>query len=265
MIGIRRNDSEKKFALCLSLLLVTAMFSGCGASPSSNHSNAGSGKKHSEENTETTLSNETEGSENMGSNSTAKNLVVYFSMPETTEPENMSREEELSTVVIDGEVLGNTQYVAYIIAENTGADIFRIEPVTPYPLVHSELENFAQKEQSDNFRPEIAGTVEDIDQYDTILLGFPNWYYDMPMIMYSFLDQYNLTGKTVVPFVTSGGSGFSDAISTIKDMEPDADVVTDGLSISRNVVQDSEAARCPLPDISHIAHTADWGLPPHHL
>ncbi len=265
MIGIRRNDSEKKFALCLSLLLVTAMFSGCGASPSSNHSNAGSGKKHLEENTETTLSNETEGSENMGSNSTAKNLVVYFSMPETTEPENMSREEEYSTVVIDGEVLGNTQYVAYIIAENTGADIFRIEPVTPYPLVHSELENFAQKEQSDNFRPEIAGTVEDIDQYDTILLGFPNWYYDMPMIMYSFLDQYNLTGKTVVPFVTSGGSGFSDAISTIKDMEPDADVVTDGLSISRNVVQDSEAARCPLPDISHIAHTADWGLPPHHL
>ena len=265
MIGIRRNDSEKKFALCLSLLLVTAMFSGCGASPSSNHSNAGSGKKQSEENTETTLSNETEGSENMGSNSTAKNLVVYFSMPETTEPENMSREEEYSTVVIDGEVLGNTQYVAYIIAENTGADIFRIEPVTPYPLVHSELENFAQKEQSDNFRPEIAGTVEDIDQYDTILLGFPNWYYDMPMIMYSFLDQYNLTGKTVVPFVTSGGSGFSNAISTIKDMEPDADVVADGLSISRNVVQDSEAARCPLPDISHIAHTADWGLPPHHL
>ncbi len=67
------------------------------------------------------------------------------------------------------------------------------------------------------------------------------WYYDMPMIMYSFLDQYDLAGKTVVPFVTSGGSGFSDAISTIKDMEPDADVVTDGLSISRNVVQDSES------------------------
>ena len=97
---------KKIVVLCLSLLLVAAMFSGCSVSPSSNHSNAGSGKKQSEENTETTLSNETEGSENMGSNSTAKNLVVYFSMPETTEPENMSREEELSTVVIDGEVLG---------------------------------------------------------------------------------------------------------------------------------------------------------------
>ena len=106
---------------------------------------------------------------------------------------------------------------------------------------NSELEDIAQKEQSEKFRPEIAGTVENIGQYDTIFFGFPNWYYEMPMIMYSFLDQYDLTGKTVVPFVTSGGSGFSDAISTIKDMEPDADVVTDGLSISRNVVQDSES------------------------
>lgn len=70
--------------------------------------------------------------------------------------------------------------------------------------------------------------------------GFPNWYYDMPMIMYSFLDQYDLSGKTIVPFVTSGGSGFSDAISTIVEMEPDATVITDGLSISRNVVQDAE-------------------------
>ena len=164
---------EKIFGLCLSLLLVAAMFSGCGASPSSNHPAAGSSKQQSEENTETTLSNEMEDSENMDSNTAAKNLVVYFSMPETTEPENMSREEELSTVVIDGEVLGNTQYVAYIIAENTGADIFRIEPVTPYPLDHSELEDIAQKEQADNFRPEIAGTVENIEQYDTIFLDFP--------------------------------------------------------------------------------------------
>lgn len=232
---------KKIFVLCLSLLLAAVMLSGCGTSPSGSNSAAGSGKQQLEENTETTLSNETEDSENMSFNSKAKNLVVYFSMPETTEPENMSREEELSTVVIDGEVLGNTQYVAYIIAENTGADIFRIEPVTPYPLDHSELEDIAQKEQSENFRPEIAGTVENIGQYDTIFFGFPNWYYDMPMIMYSFLDQYDLAGKTVVPFVTSGGSGFSDAISTIKDMEPDADVVTDGLSISRNVVQDSES------------------------
>ena len=164
---------KKIFCLCLSLLLVAVMLSGCETSPSGNNPDARSGKQQLEENAETTLSNETEDSENMDSNSTAESLVVYFSMPETTEPENMSREEELSTVVIDGEVLGNTQYVAHIIAENTRADIFWIEPVTPYPLDHSELETIAQKEQSDNFRPEIAGTVEDIDQYDTIFLVSP--------------------------------------------------------------------------------------------
>lgn len=151
----------------------------------------------------------------MESGTVSKNLVVYFSMPETTAPNNMSQEEELSTVIIDGEVLGNTQYASYVIEQNTGADVFRIEPVTPYPLEHTELEEIAQKEQQENARPEIAGIVENIEQYD-------------------------LSGKTIVPFVTSGGSGFSDAISTIEQMEPDADVITDGLSISSNLVQDSE-------------------------
>lgn len=234
---------KKVFGLCLSLLLTITILSGCGASPSSNDAATESSNQQSAENaetTETTIPNETEDSNNMDSNATAKNLVVYFSMPETTDPDNMSREEELSTVIIDGEVLGNTQYVAYVIEQNTGADIFRIEPVTPYPLDHSGLEDIAQKEQQENARPEIAGVVENMEQYDTVFFGFPNWYFDMPQIMYSFLDQYDLSGKTIVPFVTSGGSGFSDAISTIEQMEPDANVITDGLSISRNVVQDSE-------------------------
>ena len=67
---------------------------------------------------------------------------MYFSVPETTNADNMSAEEEYSTVVIDGEVLGNTQYVAHVVQENTGADIFRIEPVTPYPMDHAKLELF---------------------------------------------------------------------------------------------------------------------------
>lgn len=233
---------KKIVCLCMAALLVMAALSGCGAASNENSQDdttAGSETTQDKNSTDSEQSNET-GSTETGSE-TGKSLVVYFSMPETTEPENMSREEELSTVVIDGEVLGNTQYVAMVIAENTGADIFRIEPVTPYPLDHSELEDIAQREQSEDARPEIAGEVENIDQYDTIFFGFPNWYFDMPMIMYSFLDQYDLSGKTIAPFVTSGGSGFSDAISTITEMEPEANVVEDGLSISRNVVQDAES------------------------
>lgn len=232
---------KKWIALYMSLLMMSTVLSACGTSHTDDTSAGESNSQQTETGTEMINSSETEASDTMESNSTSKNLVVYFSMPETTEPDNMSREEELSTVVIDGEVLGNTQYVAQVIAENTGADIFRIEPVTPYPLDHSKLEEIAQQEQRNDARPEIAGTVENIGQYGTIFFGFPNWYFDMPQIMYSFLDQYDLSGKKIVPFVTSGGSGFSDSISEITEMEPEAEVIQDGLSISRNVVQDSEA------------------------
>lgn len=157
-----------------------------------------------------------------------------------TEPDNMNAEEEYSTVVINGEVLGNTQYVAYVIQENTNADLFRIEPVTPYPMNHAELEEIATQEKRENAYPEISAQVDSMEQYDTVFIGYPNWYSDMPRILYSFFNDYDLSGKTVIPFVTSGGSGFSNTISTIEELEPEADVITDGFSVSRNTVQDAE-------------------------
>lgn len=169
----------------------------------------------------------------------ATSLVVYFSMPETTDPNNMTQDEEQSTVVIDGEVLGNTQYMANVIQETTGADIFRIEPVTPYPTDHDTLVDQAAQEQDENARPAIASQVENMADYDVVYLGYPNWWGDMPMILYTFLEEYDLSGKTIVPFNTHGGSGFSDTIDTIRALEPNASVL-DGLSISRNDIQDAE-------------------------
>lgn len=168
-------------------------------------------------------------------------LVVYFSVPETTSAENMNAEEEYSTVVIHGEVLGNTQYVAYVISENTGADIFRIEPVTPYPMNHAELEEVATKEMQDGAFPAIAAQVESMAQYDTVFVGFPCWYADMPRILYSFFEEYDLSGKTIVPFVTSGASGFAGTIGTIGKLEPNANVVQDGLSLIRTSMENAEA------------------------
>lgn len=172
-----------------------------------------------------------------------KSLVVYFSMPETTDPDesNMTQEEDNSVVVIDGEVLGNTQYVAYVIEENTGADIFRIEPETPYPTDHDTLVDLASDEQAENARPAIKDQIENFEQYDTIFVGYPNWWGDMPMILYSFFDSYDFAGKTIIPFNTHGGSGFSSTISTIAELEPDAEVNENGLTISRNDVQEAES------------------------
>lgn len=171
-----------------------------------------------------------------------KSLVVCFSVPETDDPENMTQEEENSAVVIDGEVLGNTQYVAQTIQERVGGDIFRIEPDKAYPTDHEELVDLASKEQEEGARPALKEKIETMDQYETIFLGYPNWWGDMPMIIYSFLDETDLAGKTIIPFNTHGGSGFSDTIDSIKKEEPGAKVIEDGYSVNRDEAADSKEA-----------------------
>lgn len=166
-------------------------------------------------------------------------LVVYFSVPETDQPDHMNQEQELSTVVIDGQVMGNTQYFAKVIADDTGADLFRIEPENPYPLDHDTLVAQAQQERSDKARPVIKDEIPDLSQYSTVFIGYPIWWSDMPMILYTFFDQADLSGKTVIPFDTNGGSGLADTVSTIQSLEPKADV-RDGLAISRTKIQDAK-------------------------
>lgn len=166
-------------------------------------------------------------------------LVVYFSQPETDNPDNMTVEEENSAIVVNGEVLGNVQFVGQTIQESIGADIFRIEPRNPYPTDHDELVDLASEEQEANARPALAATIENIDRYDTIFLGYPNWWGDMPMVLYSFLEEHELSGKTVIPFNVHGGSGFSNTIETIAQEEPAARVIEDGYSVSRNDVDES--------------------------
>lgn len=163
-----------------------------------------------------------------------KALVVYFSMPETDNPQNMTREEENSTVVINGKVLGNTQYVAQLIQEMTGGDIFRILPQKPYPTDHRTLVDLAREEQEQDARPAIVGKIEEPEAYDTIFIGYPNWWGDMPMILYTFLEQYDFSGKTLIPFCTHGGSGFSRTIRTMQDKQPGATVIRNGYSLSRS-------------------------------
>ncbi len=90
--------------------------------------------------------------------------------------------------------------------------------------------DLAQEEQRENARPAISGSIDNIGDYDVIYVGYPNWWGDMPMILYTFFDSYDLSGKTIAPFCTSGGSGLSNTVNEIKELEPDA-TVTDGLHI----------------------------------
>ena len=202
------------------------------------------GRRFSERPSQTDVENWVDGldlpaADNSSDDQQSRSLVVYFSMPETTDPNNMTEEEANSTVVIDGEVLGNTQYMAQVIQAATEADLFRIEPETPYPTDHDTLVDLAAEEQDNDARPELADTIENLDDYDTIFIGYPIWWSDMPMILYSFFDTHDFDGKTIVPFSTHGGSSFAGTPSTIQRLEPNATIL-DGLTISRNSIQDAE-------------------------
>lgn len=168
-------------------------------------------------------------------------LIVYFSMPETDKAKDMNDEEENSTVIIDGEVLGNTQYFANVIQEYTKGTLFRIEPETPYPTDHDTLVELASKEQGENVRPAIKNQIENFEQYETVFIGYPNWWGDMPMILYSFFDEYDFANKTIIPFNTHGGSGFADTVTSIQELEPNAKVSEQGLSISRNDIGNAKS------------------------
>lgn len=127
---------------------------------------------------------------------------------------------------------GNTESVAQEIQLQTGADIFEILPASPYGDDYNQLADQAQAEQKEQARPEISNTIEHMDSYSTIYVGYPIWWGDMPMILYTFFDTYDLSGKTILPFCTSGGSGLSNTVSEIASLEPEA-AVLEGLHIGR--------------------------------
>ena len=168
-------------------------------------------------------------------------LIAYFSMPEDVDISGVDAVSGASIVVRDEEQQGNTEYAAKIIQETVGGDLFRIETVQDYPLDHDPLVDQAADEKDESLRPELAGHVENMEQYDTVILGYPNWWGDLPMPVYTFLEGYDFSGKTIIPFVTHGGSGFSDTRNTISGLQPGADISENTLSLSRNDVAESEA------------------------
>lgn len=165
-------------------------------------------------------------------------LIAYFSVMETDGVDTVA---SASRVAVNGEVLGNNEYIAQIIQRETGGDLFAIETVQEYPTTHDPLLEFAYNEKADNARPELATQIENLDNYDVIFLGYPNWNADLPMPLYTFLEEYDFSGKTIIPFTTHGGSGFSRTIQTISELQPNATVISDGLSISRNNVSGAES------------------------
>ncbi|MBP1909204.1 flavodoxin [Methanolobus bombayensis] len=116
--------------------------------------------------------------------------------------------------------VGNTKVVGDMIREITGGDVFQIDTVRPYPKDYTATTNVAKKELNENARPELTSHVESMQSYDVIFLGYPNWWGTMPMAVCTFLDEYDLSGKTIVPFCTHEGSGMGHSENDIAKLCP---------------------------------------------
>lgn len=214
------------------------MFTGCGSSSAKNNQTT---KNDSAEKSSDINSSSNVVTEAVQNNTDNENiLIAYFSVPENVDTDGIDANSGASIVVKNKDVLGNMQYMAMTIQEAIGGELFRIETKEKYPLEHETLVNQAKEEQNEEVRPELATHIENVEQYDIIFLGYPNWWGDMPQPLYTFLEEYDFSGKTIIPFNSHGGSGFSNTIEEIKKLQPNATVKDDGLSISRNDVADSE-------------------------
>ena len=135
--------------------------------------------------------------------------------------------------------VGNTETAAKMIGEITGGDLFHIDTVKTYPEDYTETTEVAQKELRENARPELTAHLEKMDSYDVIFLGYPNWWGTMPMPVFTFLEEYDFSGKTILPFCTHEGSGLGRSERDITARCPKATVLK-GLAIQGTRVKDAE-------------------------
>ena len=154
---------------------------------------------------------------------------------EPAESETPTTEDSSSVLIAYFSWSGNMEQVAQIIQQETGGDLFEIAPATAYTDDYNELLDIAQQEQSDNARPELAGQVENWEQYDTIFVGYPNWWSDAPMAVYTFLESYDWDGKTLIPFNTSASGGFGRSLSGLEESASGATIL-DGLSMTHPTI-----------------------------
>lgn len=234
---------KRLLAMVLTLGLLTGL-TACGGQTADTEVESTQKQTSSEESvmteTEENTEQETEQAADATQTSETSNiLIAYFTMPEDIDVSGIDADAGASIVVKDEEIMGNLEYMALTIQQAVGGDLFQIETQESYPLDHEPLVDQAAEEQDENARPALATHIENLEQYDTILLGYPNWWGDMPQALYTFLEEYDFSGKTIIPFTAHGGSGFAGTVGTIESLQSEAIVRDDGLSISRNDVADS--------------------------
>mgnify|MGYP001058732820 CR=1 FL=1 len=210
----------------------------------------------------TACSSSADPSQESSGQSANNTLIVYFSRWGNTEyPSDVDATTSASIVVDNGLRYGTTEYVANMIAENVGGDLHRIETVTPYTADFDELRDVNHDEMSSNYLPELKESNLDISAYDTVFVGYPVWATDVPQAVLSFLKEYDLSGKTVIPFCTHDGYGAGNSYHTIAEASHAA-VSLDGIAIeAKDVPNAQDTVSSWLADIGISKSEVQTGTP----
>lgn len=235
----------KKISLLLLAVILVFSLTGCSSSTDTSESESTEVLAESEVESNSAPFNETEepetgadSAEETAAETTeepAEELTTETAAESAGETAAESSEEAGGILIAYFSWSGNTEKMAQMIQSETNGDLFKIEPATPYTDDYDTLLDVAQQEQSDNARPELASQVENWDSYEVVFVGYPDWWSDAPMLIYSFLEAYDWEGKTLVPFCTSGGSGFGRSLDKLPDSAPGAEIL-DGLHVSGSSV-----------------------------
>ena len=162
-------------------------------------------------------------------------LVVYFTLGENSKVDAIS---SASVTAVDNVAYGNVRVIADNIASETGGELFSVIQTDKYDANYGTVVDVAKKEQNDDIRPELETHIKDLDKYNTVFIGYPTWWSDLPQGMYTFFDEYDLSGKKIIPFNSANGGGESGTFYKISQQEPDAQVITDGISIEQGDIGD---------------------------
>jgi flavodoxin len=136
--------------------------------------------------------------------------------------------------------IGNTEVIAKKIQSLIGGDLFKIDTVKPYPKDYTETTNVAKDELRKNVRPQLNDSVINMDDYDVVYLGYPNWWNTFPMAVFTFLESYDFSGKTIIPFCTHEGSGIGNSESDIEKLCPKA-ILQTGIAIRGGTVSKADS------------------------
>lgn len=228
---------DKRLIIGIIVLILIVLVGGVFVMAKMNNKTQDNTEKSEQEiaNSNVNVNNKQENQNKENTNSQTEKEQITIPTTNEQNTQNTKTNTSKKTLVIYYSRSGNTKQIADYISEKTGGDVVRLETVRTYPSNYDEMLDTAKEEQRNGGRPELKNKNINIKDYDTIFLGYPIWWGEIATPVYTFLDNYDLSGKKIAPFVTSGSSGLSGTSSDVKREESGAEVL-EAMSITSSTL-----------------------------